>query len=380
MSAPISGESAPDGVVASTANMDEAAAMAPAIVAHENAVKPISLRQHFSEWMADARGKLPGLWVAVVVSLAATFIAQQSGGSPMLYALLFGMAFRFLYIEPSCDAGIDFASRVLLRFAVALLGAHITFSQIAQLGWWPIAVVGLATPLTILFGVVSARLFRRGAAEGVLFGGSVGICGTTAAMAIASVLPRTQENQRATLLAVVGVTALSTLAMIFYPMLAAGLNLDWRQTGILMGASIHNIPQAVAAGYVVSPQAGDIATYVKLVRITLLAPMIVLCSLVFRSSVRESNQSGKSHVLPLFLYGFAALLIVNSVGAIPEKVGNVLNDISRWCMVVAIAAVGLKTSYRELVGLGWRPVLMLFINTVFIVAAVLVLLWLEKFF
>src|SRR5436190_747890 len=78
--------------------------------------------------LRGCRRFVPGLWVVVVVSMAAAFVAERFGGSQMLYALLFGIAFRFLYVEPSCDAGIEFASRALLRFAVALLGAHITFA------------------------------------------------------------------------------------------------------------------------------------------------------------------------------------------------------------------------------------------------------------
>jgi len=386
MTAPVSTEHAP---LASVAPIDRAAerilAAAPGVSNDTEPGTGDGTAGVSAPWVRPAnrlnryRHLVPGLWLALVVSLAATFAAEHGGGSQVLYALLFGMAFRLFDLQPAgTEAGIEFASRALLRFAVALLGAHITFAQIERLGWWPLVIVGLATPTTILFGLGCTRLLGRRYEEGFLSSRSVGICGSSAAMAIVSVLPPTRDNEQHATLTIIGVTGLSTLVMMLYPMLAGWLGLDAKQAGIFMGATIHNIPQAVAAGYVMSPEAGDIATYVKLVRITLLVPMILLCSLIYRSRRHDAQEGRKASVLPPFMYGFAALVVLNSAGVIPETVGGVLNDVSRWCMAISIAAVGVKTCPRQLIGVGWRPVIMLVLNTIFLAALVLALLWLEK--
>jgi uncharacterized membrane protein YadS len=134
----------------------------------------------------------------------------------MLFALLFGMAFHFLHEEGRCVAGIEFTSKAVLRLGVALLGARITAAQILGLGVMPIATVVVGVATTIAVGALAARVLGQSRSFGILSGGAVGICGASAALAIASVLPRHEESERDTILTVVTVTALSTTAMILY--------------------------------------------------------------------------------------------------------------------------------------------------------------------
>jgi uncharacterized integral membrane protein (TIGR00698 family) len=328
--------------------------------------------------LAACRRYLPGLWVATVISLAATFVSEHSGGPQLLYALFFGIAFHFLHSQPNCRPGIEFATKTLLRFAIALLGARITFAQVAQLGWWPIAIVGVATPATLVFGVLCARLLGRSRDEGILSGGAVGICGASAALAISAVLPNNKDNERLTLLTVVGVTGLSTLAMILYPTLVQSLRLDPSHAGVFLGGTIHDVAQVVGAGYTVSPQAGDVATFVKLLRVTLLMPVVIVVWLMFRSKARASSWQNAAPPIPFFLIGFSALLIANSTGLMPARLNEGLNLVSRWCLVTAIAALGVKTSFQQLAALGWRPVALLVANTLFLAILVLGLMWCQQ--
>src|SRR5665213_711504 len=131
-----------------------------------------------------------GLLVAGTIALASTWLAQHYTAPVMLFALLFGMAFHFLHEEGRCVAGIEFASRSVLRLGVGLLGVRITLGQIASLGPWPVAPVTVGVATTILFGFLLARRLGLSSMFGVLSGGAVAICGASAALAIASVLPR----------------------------------------------------------------------------------------------------------------------------------------------------------------------------------------------
>jgi len=133
----------------------------------------------------------PGLLVAVTIALAATWLSQQYRAPVMLFALLFGMTFHFLHQEGRCVAGIEFSSKAVLRVGVALLGARITASQILGLGVMPIATVVVGIASTIALGAFAARRLGLSRSFGILSGGAVGICGASAALAIASVLPRT---------------------------------------------------------------------------------------------------------------------------------------------------------------------------------------------
>ncbi|SFU74627.1 YeiH family protein [Pseudoduganella namucuonensis] len=315
----------------------------------------------------------PGLAIGVVIALAASFVATAYGGPLLLYALFFGLAFHFLAHDPVCLPGIEFCSKTLLRIGIAMLGARITLEQVSSLGAGPLLIVAGAVVSTILFGVALAALFGRPSAEGLLSGGAVGICGASAALAISALLPRTRENEHFTLLTVVGVTSMSTLAMIAYPLLAAWAGLDATQAGIFIGGAIHDVAQVVGAGYLMSSHTGDVATVVKLTRVACLLPVIVVASALYRRSgdTAGTDSAKRPPLMPLFLAGFLCLMLANSLHLVPAAAASAMNSASRACLVIAIATLGVKTSFQALASLGWRPVLMLAAETVWIALLVL---------
>src|SRR3954469_11501175 len=147
-----------------------------------------------------------------MIALAATFVAEHYGGPQFLYALFFGISFNFLADDARTRPGIEFAARTVLRGGVALLGARITLEQIASLGATTVLLVMAAGLCTIAFGAWLARCMRQPVRAGLLPGGGVAICGAPASLAIAAVLPRKERSSQFTLLTVVGVTLLSTVA------------------------------------------------------------------------------------------------------------------------------------------------------------------------
>jgi len=311
----------------------------------------------------------PGLLAAGTVALAATWLSQQYKAPVMLFALLIGMAFHFLHEEGRCIAGIEVSSKTILRIGVALLGARITVSQIMGLGWMPIITVVVGVISTIGLGTVASRWLGLKRSFGILSGGAVGICGASAALAIASVLPKDDDAERDTILTVVLVTALSTLAMIFYPILAVSLGLTHIQSGVFLGGTIHDVAQVVGAGYSISPQTGDVATYVKLLRVSMLLPVVF--SIAFLMQRGSGASSSPKPPVPMFLVGFAVLVAINSLGWLPKPVTSGASVLSNWCLVMAISALGMKTSFKALVTVGWRPVGLMIAETVWIGALVL---------
>ena len=318
----------------------------------------------------------PGVLVALTIGLASTFLSDHYGAPVMLFALLIGMAFHFLHEEGRCVAGIEFASRTILRLGVALLGVRITFDQIASLGAGPVLMVIAGVTTTILVGLVLARALKLTPTFAVLSGGAVAICGVAAALAIASVLPRTPQTERDTILAAISVTALSTLAMIAYPLFVGYAGFNHEIAGIFLGGTIHDVAQVVGAGYMISPETGDIATYVKMLRVAMLLPVVLIIALVI-ARTGAAGEKRRATLLPTFLIGFAVLVAINSTGLIPKDAGQAINDISRWCLVTAIAALGMKTSFKKLIEVGFRPVGLMLAETAWIAGVVLVaVVWL----
>ena len=329
---------------------------------------------------------LPGTLICGVIALSATFLSEHYGGPQLLYALLIGLSLHFLSLQESTRIGINFCAKTVLRVGVALLGIRITLGQVSQLGMSVGVVLVLAVALTIGAGLLMARWLRRPIEEGILSGGSVAICGASAAMALSSVLPQTPENERFTLLAVVGVTVLSTTAMVLYPFFMHLLDLSPLQSGIFLGGTIHDVAQVVAAGMMMGQQAGDAATVVKLFRVVLLLPVVLLIAFAYRRQAATDTGSGglasqvreKVPLVPTFLIGFVMLVMLASTGMVPRPVVLAANDVSRWCLVIAISAAGVKTSFQDLQKLGWQPVVMLLTETVVIAAFVLAAIVLLK--
>lgn len=327
---------------------------------------------HPLAWLVFTRTRLPGVLVCSVIALASSFLSEHYGGPLLLYALLIGLSFHFIHGNPQAKLGVDFCARTVLRIGVALLGARITIEQVGRLGVEVGLIVLSALVLTIVMGVWWARRLGRSREEGILSGGSVAICGASAALAIAAVLPQTKANERLTLLAVVAVTVLSTIAMIVYPLLIHVLQLPPVAAGVFLGGTIHDVAQVVAAGMLLGPDVADTATVVKLFRVMLLMPVVMIISFMYRHQQALDEHDKPMPLVPGFLLAFIVMMLMSSSGFIPDSLVLVASDLSRVCLVLAIAAVGIKTNIEDLLKLGWKPLLLFVGETVFIASFVLV--------
>ena len=320
------------------------------------------------------RNLLPGLLVSGLVAAAAGFLSEHYHAPLMLFALLLGMAVNFLAQETRCQPGIEFASRAVLRIGVALLGTRITLAQIAALGWHPVLLVVGSVVVTIGVSMLVARAMGFNTLFGLLSGGATAICGASAALALSAALPAHPGKERATLFTVIGVSTLSTLAMIVYPMIVQALHLDPRQSGVFLGGTIHDVAQVIGAGYGMSRETGDTATVVKLMRVAMLLPVILVAALITRARHAQSSEAKRPPLLPWFAVAFLGFVLVNSAELIPAQAQQIGNDASLWCLAIAIAAIGMKTQLKDLVGVGIKPILLMLGETVFLAALVLTVL------
>lgn len=314
---------------------------------------------------------LPGVLIAAIIALASQFIAEHYGAPTMLLALLFGISLNFLGSEAKSRPGIDFGSRQLLRLGVALLGVRISGEVLTLLGWKVVLLVVLAVVATIGFGLAVSRLFGFRYRFAFLSAGAVAICGASAAMAIAAILPRDARSEERLIFTVVSVTLLSTLAMIVYPVLSVAIGFDDKTTGIFIGATVHDVAQVVGAGFSVSEETGNVATLVKLLRVIMLAPVVVVAALVIRRIASAQEAEGKRPPLvPIFVIGFVALAAFRSTGLMPEIIVEIASEASRWLLVVAIASVGLKTQPKDILNVGLPAVALLVAETAFLAVLV----------
>jgi uncharacterized integral membrane protein (TIGR00698 family) len=239
------------------------------------------------------------------------------------------------------------------------------------LGWQLIALVVGGVIATILFGLAVARLFGHKWRFALLTAGSVAICGASAAMAISAILPRDERSEERLIFTVMGVTVLSTIAMIAYPILVNLLELNSVQAGVFLGGTIHDVAQVVGAGFSISEQTGDTATLVKLMRVAMLAPIVLVASLMIRSFAELPKEGKRPPLLPGFVLAFLVLAGVNSFGLIPPVVIEFLSQASRWLLLTAIAAVGMKSNLKQVLAVGGAAIALIIVETLFIAGLIL---------
>ena len=315
----------------------------------------------------------PGILVAGLVALAAQFLSEHYATPAMLMALLLGIALNFLSEDGSKAAeGIAFTAKSSLRMGDAFLGDRISADLLAGLEIGQIALIIGAMLATIGSGFAIAPLLGHGWRFAFLTSGSVAICGASAAMAIGAILPRDERTEERLIFTVIGVTVLSTVAMILYPIIVSQLDLSSTEAGLFLGGTIHDVAQVVGAGYSVSEETGDAATLFKLVRVAMLAPIVLVASLVIRARVSATTDGKRPPILPTFAVGFIVLAALSSFGALPGFVTETLSSASRWFLLTAIAAVGMKTHLKQILSVGPAAIALIVIQTLFLGGTVLV--------
>lgn len=298
------------------------------------------------------REHIPGLMIAVLGTLAAGFISEHYSVPLTLMALLIGLSLNFLSADARLIPGLILSSRSLLRWGIVLLGVRITFGQIIALGPTALLTVVVIVILTIAMGIFIARLLGLGSSFGTLAGGAVAICGASAAMALATTLGEKRASQAQLTLVLVGISAMSAAAMLFYPLVARLIGLNDVSAGFLLGASIHDVAQAIGAGYSYTKGAGEIAAIVKLTRVALLAPVVAIVSLF----LPRGEPGARRFEMPWFVIGFFVFAGINSLGLIPADAAAAVEKGATAMLATAVTATAIRSPLGKLLEAGARPI------------------------
>jgi uncharacterized integral membrane protein (TIGR00698 family) len=316
--------------------------------------------------MALAAEYAPGLAMSALVAgigyLAAPYVAHVVPIPNMVIALVVGIALNPIAARPVMQPGMAFCVRTVLRWAVALLGLRVGLADIAALGLGTGVLIVASMLATLVSGFIFARWYGRGPGFGALVGVGTAVCGASATLAASTVVPDYPGKQVDIAFVVVAVNALATIAMLVYPPLCTLLGFDAQSTGVMLGGTIHDVAQVVGAGYAVSVPVGNTAVIVKLFRIFLLLPVVLGVGWHF---TRMGLKHGEARVpVPVFAIVFLLLCALNSaVPLMPSllpvyaPVKSVLSEASTWGLLLAIGALGLGTSVKTIVGLGWRHIM-----------------------
>ena len=273
----------------------------------------------------------------------------------------------------------EYLVRTILRLGIALLGLRVSFEMLRDLGIKTLFIVVAGVLVTIFFGIAIALLFKHRLKFAFLSSGSVAICGASAALAISAALPKDDRSEERLVFTVVGVTVLSTISMIVYPILGSFMGFDDFSMGVFLGATIHDVAQVIGAGFSVSKQTGEVATTVKLIRVRMLATVVIAVSAIIWLKTKTKLDISKSPpLLPAFVLSFVLLAVLNSIGLVPNVITNIAEPLSRWSLITAVAALGMQTSLKDITKVGGSAITLLLLQTIFLGCFVVTVLVLTK--
>lgn len=319
-------------------------------------------------FVSSLKEKSLGFLACLILAVLCKYVASTFDLPVMLLGLLTGLILSSLLNKGATSKGIGFSAKTILRLGVILLGARFVFSDLLSLGLETIIVIIGATVILIPLSVFIAKLLKLDRNLGLLMGGATAICGASAAMAIAALLPKNKDNDAHIATTVLSVICIGSLAMILYPLILPLLPLSADQNALLVGGTIHDVAQVVGAGFSLSEDIGEEAMLIKLIRVFMLIPVILAFAIYFSSKTDSDEDQKTTLQFPLFLIGFVLLITINALGFLPETIREALKQISHWAFIIALVAVGLKTPIKDILTLSWKPFMLVLLNTALLIS------------
>lgn len=324
----------------------------------------------------NRNGTLAGILFVAIFASAATYISglapiKALGLSPLVIGIVMGIFYaNTLHNQTpvAWQTGITFSGKKILRFAIVLYGFRITFQQIAEVGMdgFLVSLVMLTSTL-ILGSWLGFKVFGMEKDTSILTASGASVCGAAAVLATEPVL-KAQEHKTA--IAVSMVVLFGTISMFLYPVMyeaiikdAAGfLHMDPRTFGIYVGGTIHEVAQVVAVPASVpgSPtEMANAAVIVKMTRVIMIAPMLIVLGLYLAWDVKKAGGSRDEKmklVIPWFAVYFIMVAGFNSLHLVPQNIVDIINEVDTFLLTMAMTALGMGTIFAKFKGLGLAPV------------------------
>ncbi|PRY82827.1 YeiH family protein [Alkalibacterium olivapovliticus] len=311
--------------------------------------------------MKKALTSLPGVLLATGIALLAVLIESQLPGhyiGSAVLAMFIGIAIRAVYYnETLFQEGIKFTSKKVLKFAIILLGASLNFSIILQVGSRTVFVLIFTLLTAFGGGFILGKLFKVNWKLSNMIAAGTAICGGSA---IAAMAPVIEAEDGDVSYAISATFVFDMLMVIAYPIVGRLLFLSDQFFGYWSGTSINDTSSVVAASFAFSERAGEIATMVKLTRTLAIIPTVIIFSIIYyNKQLKEPNRRKEKvsvkGLVPWFIILFVLMAGLNTAGLFPADFSESLRSVSRFLMVVALAAIGLKTDIKLFVKTGWKP-------------------------
>ncbi|MDF1875350.1 YeiH family putative sulfate export transporter [Sulfurimonas sp. SAG-AH-194-I05] len=321
------------------------------------------------------KGTLSGIIFVAIFAVAATMISNLEalkalGISPLVIGIVMGIFYANTLhnkIPKEWGTGITFSGKKILRFAIVFYGFRITFQQIAEVGMSGFMVSLIMLSSTFLLGIyLGIKIFKMDRDTSILTASGASVCGAAAVLATEPVL-KSQEHKTA--VAVSMVVLFGTISMFLYPVLYATiiepatgfLHMSPQEFGIYVGGTIHEVAQVVAVPASIAGAPTDMANsavIVKMTRVIMIAPLLIVLGLYLSYSAKKSGGVGEKVklVIPWFAVYFIGMAGFNSLGVVPQNIVGMINEVDTFLLTMAMTALGMGTIFSKFRGLGLAPI------------------------
>jgi uncharacterized integral membrane protein (TIGR00698 family) len=304
-----------------------------------------------------------GIFFTCLFAFTSYYIADipwvaSKGFSPLVIAIVLGMIYGSTlrhHLPKEWTPGIQFIAKRVLRFAIIFYGFRLTFQQVLGVGLDGFIIDLLIVALTFIVGSwVGIKVFKLDRDTSILISSGAAICGAAAVLATEGVL---KSEPHKTAVAVISVVVFGTTAMFLYPFLqqAGWFGLDNAHYAIFAGATIHEVAQVLVAGSEISPDTGNIAVIVKMTRVMLLAPALIVLGVWVARMTKSKVEHKISETIPWFAVMFIVVVGFNSLGLLPQLVVNSINHVDTFLLTLAMAALGVETNLTKIKHIGLKP-------------------------
>ena len=300
-----------------------------------------------SKYKTYTKGLLASIVIAILASTVTHFISFSTATVAIILGMIVGNIFfsTFHTDEPGFKSGVKFAEKDLLMFAIALMGINLNFTMLANLGFQTILIIVFGMLFTISMGILLGKLFKLNPKLSLMIGIGNGVCGSSA-IAATSGIAKVQSNDIGISIALVNL--MGTIGIFLAPALASLLGFSDIQAGVFTGNTLQAVGQAVAAGFSISDEAGHYATVVKMGRVLLLVPLVLILIYIAKkenqNSDEEVKQKGKIGV-PSFILWFIFFSLIASFGLLPKELETLISTISGYITLIAMSAIGLMIHF-----------------------------------
>lgn len=299
---------------------------------------------------------LKGIVFSLLFAVPAWFLGKQFPiiGGPV-FGILLGMLAAGIKRPESLEAGIKFTGKKILQYSIILLGFEMNLLIVLQVGTQSLSVMFFTLTTAFLTAFFIGKLLKLDTETTLLIGGGTAICGGSAIAAIAPVIG---AKDKTVAFSISTIFLFNVLAVFIFPAIGHFFNFSDTGFGMWAGTAINDTSSVVAAGYSYSLAAGDYATIVKLTRALMIVPICLILAIITSKKRADNGSFHIAKIFPYFILWFVVASIINSIGVLPTELSKLLGNLGKFCIILAMSAIGLNTNLKQLIQNGVRPILL----------------------